>query len=253
MTLSSADNVFPAASEDPNGQIAVAWLDRQGDPSHPAIHVRTSPDGIHWGSDQVVAVVPGGDLGQLSVSVTADGGGFVSFRDSAGSAGIFHGKIDVAQFGPVTPTGHPGLGLQPGGAGPPAGDQSAYATCTDVHFGAIDALAESGCFLRDPSNPTSGAAVTDGEIKLNGLEIIPDAGVKIAIDPRLHTINTTGSGLGQPARAGAGGHHAVARRAARRPGRRARRRRPERCSTSTRASSPQRSRASRSMPRSTSS
>ena len=32
-----------------------------------------------------------------------------------------------------------------------------------------------------------------GEIRLNGLEIIPDAGVQIVIDPRRHTINTTGS------------------------------------------------------------
>jgi hypothetical protein len=41
-------------------------------------------------------------------------------------------------------------------------------------------------------NPTGGAAISQGAIRLNGLEIIPDAGVKIVIDPRQHTINTTG-------------------------------------------------------------
>jgi hypothetical protein len=45
-----------------------------------------------------------------------------------------------------------------------------------VHFGQIDALAESGCFLRDPSDPTGGAAIAQGPIRLNGLEIIPGAG-----------------------------------------------------------------------------
>ena len=92
-----------------------------------------------------------------------------------------------------SPTASKGLGnLDGDGLGGLGGDPNGSTSCTDVHFGDIDAIAEAGCFLRDPSNPTSGAAISQGEIRLNGLEIIPDAGVKIVIDPRLHTINTTG-------------------------------------------------------------
>ena len=103
-------------------------------------------------------------------------------------------QIDVAAFGSFAATGLKGLGnLNGDGIGGIGGDPLGYTSCTTVHFGDIDALAEAGCFLRDPRNPSSGAAVIAGEIRLNGLEIIPDAGVEIAIDPRSHTINTTGS------------------------------------------------------------
>ena len=100
----------------------------------------------------------------------------------------------MAAFGSFAATGLKGLGnLNGDGIGGLGGDPLGYTSCTTVHFGDIDALAEAGCFLRDPRNPTSGAAIIAGEIRLNGLEIIPDAGVQIAIDPRRHTINTTGS------------------------------------------------------------
>ena len=100
----------------------------------------------------------------------------------------------VAAFGTFVATGQKGLGNQDGGGrGGLGGDPLASTSCTDVHFGDIDALAESGCFLRDPRDPSGGAAIAQGPIRLNGVEVIPDPGVQIAIDPRRHTINTTGA------------------------------------------------------------
>jgi hypothetical protein len=191
--LSTAAAGFPAISADPvSGELAVSWIDRSA--SVPAVHVRTSSDGgASWGPDTIVADVPGGNLDELSVSATADGGGFVIFRDTAGSSGELTGKVDAAQFGPTIATGKAGLGLVPGSSGAPDDDPTAYATCTDVHMGDIDALTTAGCFLRDPKDQTSGAVVATGPIRLNGLDIIPDAGAKIYIDPHTHTIETDGN------------------------------------------------------------
>jgi hypothetical protein len=190
--LNSKQASFVEASEDPvSGRIAVAWLERDSDSEAQGIHVRTSADGGQtWSPDAYVTALPANvDMDELSVSATADGGGFVAFREATG---LFHGSIGISQFGPIGSTGKPGLGLAGGGSGPPSGDQTAYTSCSDVHFGAIDALATQGCFLRDPRNQSSGAAVASGPIRLNGLDIVPDAGARILLDPRQHTIDTEG-------------------------------------------------------------
>jgi hypothetical protein len=189
--LGPASGSFNVISESPNGQAAVART--AGDRATATVDVHKSPDGHHWTDLGAVTRVPKGDLNDLGIGVSVDGGGFVTFRDNNGASGLLHGRIGIAQFGPTTATGQRGLGLVPGQSGPPAGDPSAFVACTKVHFGAIDVLSKAGCFLRDPANPASGAAVTSGEIRLNGLDIIPDAGVKIAIDPHKKTINTTGA------------------------------------------------------------
>ena len=55
---------------------------------------------------------------------------------------------------PSRPPHVKGLGnLNGDGIGGLGGDPLASVSCTDVHFGDIDAIAEAGCFLRDPSNP----------------------------------------------------------------------------------------------------
>jgi hypothetical protein len=188
--LGPASGSFDVISQSANGQAAVARTASDG--VNPTVEVHTSRDGRHWNNLGAVTRVPKGDLNDLAIGVSVDGGGFVTFRDNNGSPGLLHGRIGIAQFGPTTATGQPGLGLVPGQSGPPAGDPNAYVACTKVHFGAIDALAKAGCFLRDPAHPQSGAAVTNGQIRLNGLDIIPDAGTQIAIDPHNKTINTTG-------------------------------------------------------------
>ncbi len=154
--------------------------------------MQSSTDGRLWSAPQIIASHVG-DPSYLSIGSAGDGGGFAAFQtpEPGGATGS---QIDVAAFGSFAATGLEGLGnLDGDGIGGLGGDPLGSTSCTDVHFGDVDALAEAGCFLRDPSNPNSGAAVIAGEMRLNGLEIIPSAGVEIVIDPRKHTFNTTGT------------------------------------------------------------
>jgi hypothetical protein len=185
---SSFQHANYAFDEDSSGRLTVAWLT-----SGPTdLYTATSNDGRHWSKPQIDAKNLN-EPSDLSIGAAGDGGGFAAFQEPE-PGGASRSQIDVAAFGTFVSNGLKGLGNLGGdGLGGLGGDPDAYTSCTDVHFGDIDAIAEAGCFLRDPSNPTSGAAVISGEIRLNGLEIIPDAGVQIVIDPRQHTINTTGS------------------------------------------------------------
>jgi hypothetical protein len=182
------DHAYYAIDEDATGGLTVGWFARQNS----ALYVAGSTDGRHWSPPQIIAKGLN-DATDLSLGAAGDGGGFAAFQepDPGSSTGS---QIDVAAFGSFAATGLKGLGnLDGDGIGGLGGDPLGSVSCTDVHFGDIDAIAEAGCFLRDPRDPAGGAAVIQGEIRLNGLEIIPDAGVQIAIDPRRHTINTTGS------------------------------------------------------------
>jgi hypothetical protein len=181
---------FPTLSADPvSGMFTAGWINS----SDESVHVRTSPDGRVWGPDQLVMRVPGGDLGQLDAAATADGGGFVVLRDANGAPTVYDGRILAGQFGPTAPTGKLGLGLVRGGSGPPSGDQKGFVACSQIHFAAVDIKATAGCFLRDPKDPSSGAGVAESAISLNGLNIVPDAGARIFIDPHAHTIVTQGA------------------------------------------------------------
>jgi hypothetical protein len=184
------DHANYAITEDASGGLTVGWFDSS---SAGNLVTRTSTDGARsWGDPQTIARHLNAPS-DLQLGAAQDGGGFAAFTTPE-TGGVSHAQVDVAAFGTFSATGLPGLGnLDGDGAGGLGGDPLGSSSCTDVHFGDIDAIAQAGCFLRDPSDPTSGAAVSTGEIRLNGLQIIPDAGVKIVIDPKLHTINTTGS------------------------------------------------------------
>jgi hypothetical protein len=189
VTPTGSDVGYPQFTETAGGELIFGWVERGAAPAN--VSIRTSIDGIRWSAVQVIA--QGTITGNLALGAAPDGGGFAAFNEQP-APGQDQGQIAVATFGAINATGQKGLGNLTGdGLGGIGGDQLGKASCLDVHFGVIDALAEGGCFLRDPRNPTSGAAVTDGEIRLNGLEVIPDAGVRIVINPRLHTIDTTGS------------------------------------------------------------
>jgi hypothetical protein len=178
-----------AINEDATGALTVGWFSSSGNSD---LYVASSSNGSKWSTPQLIAKNLGDTPSNLSLAAAGDGGGFAAFQapEAGGTSGS---QIDVAAFGSFVATGLQGLGnLDGDGIGGIGGDPLGSTSCTDVHFGDIDAIAEAGCFLRDPKNPSSGAAIIQGEIRLNGLEIIPDAGVEIVIDPRLHTINTTG-------------------------------------------------------------
>ncbi len=174
-----------AITEAASGLLTVGFFNEN------ALYVTSSSNGRQWSAPQVIA--RGLDEpSALALGAAGDGGGFAAFQEPE-HGGVTGSQIDVAAFGSFAATHLKGLGnLNGDGLGGLGGDPLASVSCTDVHFGDIDAIAEAGCFLRDPSNPTSGAAIISSEIRLNGLEIIPDAGVQIVIDPRQHTINTTG-------------------------------------------------------------
>jgi hypothetical protein len=174
-----------AIADDASGRLTVGFFNEN------ALYVTSSGDGRHWSAPQVIARNLDSPSA-LALGAAGDGGGFAAFQEPE-PGGVSGSQIDVAAFGSFAATHVKGLGnLDGDGLGGLGGDPLASVSCTDVHFGDIDAIAEAGCFLRDPSNPASGAAIISGEIRLNGLEIIPDAGVQIVIDPRQHTINTTG-------------------------------------------------------------
>jgi hypothetical protein len=177
-----------AITEDATGRLTVGWFtDGPND-----LYVASSTDGRRWGAPQIIARNLNAPS-NLVIGAAGDGGGFAAFQEPE-PGGPSGSQIDVAAFGSFAATGLKGLGnLDGDGIGGLGGDPLGSVSCTDVHFGDIDAIAEAGCFLRDPRNPSGGAAIIQGEIRLNGLEIIPDAGVEIVIDPRQHTINTTGS------------------------------------------------------------
>ena len=181
-------HAYYAITEDASGRLTVGWFNS----STAALYVQSSADGRRWSAPQIIARGLKGPS-NLVIGAAGDGGGFAAFQEPE-PGGPSGSQIDVAAFGSFAATGLKGLGnLDGDGIGGLGGDPLGSVSCTDVHFGDIDAIAEAGCFLRDPRNPSGGAAIIQGEIRLNGLEIIPDAGVEIVIDPRRHTINTTGS------------------------------------------------------------
>jgi hypothetical protein len=165
----------PAISEDPTGRIAVAYT-----------------DGVDFSGPALTVAAPGGaGIERLEVSATTDGGGFVSYvQNPSGAEGS--GTVQVAAFGTQQATGKPGLGPLPGGGiGSSVGDQLATSTCTTAGFGVLVAENEGGgCWGHEPTNPNLDVSL--GEVDINGLRIIPDPGVRIGIDPKLHTIDTTG-------------------------------------------------------------
>ena len=178
-----------AINEDSGGQLTVAFI--SGDESN-KVSVTTSANGTSWSTPQLIASGVTGPS-HLSVGAAGDGGGFVAFQVPE-PGGTSQYAIDVAEFGTLQATGLPGLGnLDGSGAGSLGGDPNATSSCGDIHFGDIDAITQNGsCFLRDRSDPTSDAKVAQGEIRLNGLQIIPDAGASIVIDPKQHLIKSSG-------------------------------------------------------------
>lgn len=192
VSLGSSTNNLSLA-EDAGGGVHALYSPETATNGQNQLLLRSSADGTRWTAPQLLAQSSAGGENPFVAPRTGaapDGGGAVVWESAPGG----DGRIEVAGFGPTAPTQLPGLGSLAGGSGPLGGDPGGASTsCTDIHMGDIDAISQAGCFLRDPQHPSSGAAVTDGEFRLNGLQIIPDAGVRSVIDPRSRTINTTGS------------------------------------------------------------
>jgi hypothetical protein len=177
----------PAISEDPTGRIALAYTDNFG------VETESSSDGVHFSPPQLAALIPAGQgVEHLQTASTFDGGGFVAFvKNATGAEAV--GQVTLAAFGTQKATGRPGLGPLPGGGiGSQAGDQLASSTCARATFGVVTVTipGAASCFAHAPGNPNLDVSL--GEVDINGIRIIPDAGARIGIDPRQHTIDTTG-------------------------------------------------------------
>jgi hypothetical protein len=180
------DPVLNELFEDPGGRLMAAWQRRGGD--NPGVQLRVArPVGGPVAAASAVpslnpaeTLIDGSGNGQIRLAAWADGGGFVIANHTGGISSP--GPIVATAFGNVAATGKPGLGDIPGGVGQTN-------SCGVVKFGAIDAATDSGgCFFLGVGGNAS-KYVTRGAIDLFGLKIVPDAGVKLVIDPQKLTLD----------------------------------------------------------------
>jgi hypothetical protein len=179
-TLGKENAQFAAIAQDPSGRLHAAWQ-RSTFEGQGGVFMASST-GAGFAPEQRLS--DGTGNGQITLGAAADGGGFVVYNHTGGVVG--DGQIVAQGFGNQAATGQPGLGDIPGGAG-----SNANVTCQKVGFGKFDVETAQGCLLQGQGSAAN-LVVSTGEITLNGLRIIPDAGVKITIDPKLLRIDTTG-------------------------------------------------------------
>lgn len=167
---------------DPGGALHLAWVDQSvSTPS--SLLERSSTDGRNFTPTRKLAIA-GSQIGVARIAAAADGGGFATYTAGASSQG--YGKVEVAPFGSQEATGQPGLGGQPGGGAAPG----TVVKCQEIGYDAVQILASQGCLLS--ASDQNAVKVSEGPIKINGLEIIPDAGARILLGTRDRTIDTTG-------------------------------------------------------------
>ena len=164
-----------------SGSFVAAWESRAG--KTPGVRMTTSNDGNTWSSPAPLIAAP--DAGQISLGAAGDGGG-VAVVNRTGAVNAA-GPIVALAYGQRAPTGEPGIAGIAGG-----GDPTQSTSCTTVTFGVVKANSAAGCFLHG-TGAAAGQVVSDGELNLNGLRIVPDRGVQILIDPRAHVLTTTGA------------------------------------------------------------
>ncbi len=165
--------------EDASGGLRALWTTST---MPQRVLARTSLQAGRLGAAGIVAQADG--VGALRASTAKDGGGVTVFERTQGTAR----DIAVSAFGTLSPTGVPGAGSRAG-----SGIPGAEAGCQLVKFGAVQVRPRGGlCFLPSVDPKFRGAVVSEGEIDLNGLAIIPTANAKIVIDPRRGEISSIG-------------------------------------------------------------
>ena len=173
-----------APAVDAHGVVTTAWATNTSSGS--ALVSRTVTARSHVGARAtLVRAKSPAELLVPTVAAIADGGGFAAVRRN-----VVGGPTDilVAAFGSQEKTDALGLGHQPGGG--PNTEQGVVETCSKVSYSALDVVAGGGCLLNAVGHP--GTKVSQGLLKLNGLEIVPDEDVKILLNSREKTFDTTG-------------------------------------------------------------
>jgi hypothetical protein len=178
--LSPDDDVTDQAEllERADGKLRAMWT-TSAPPQQ--VVARDSLAGGLFGGGSVIAQADG--IGALRASTAQDGGGVTVYERTMGGVG----DIAATAFGTLSPTHLPGAGSRAG-----AGIPGAEAGCQLVKFGAVQVRPRGGCFLPSIDPAFRGAVVSEGEVDLNGLAIIPIANAKIVIDPRRGRISSIG-------------------------------------------------------------
>jgi len=173
---------------DPGGKLRVAWVDRVA--KVPQLLERSSSTGGQFSSERILAQAQQG-LDQVDLGATDDGGGFATYVAGGSSQG--YGTVFAGPFGTQRKNGKAGIGGQPGGGA----DPNVTTACERIAFRAVEILGgDNGCFSPVPGE--KGVKVSDGTLKLNGLEIVPDPGVKIRIDTKGKKAIDTVTASGKP-------------------------------------------------------
>ncbi len=167
-----------ALTQDDGGGVIASWV--SGTPSVLETR-RVGPNGT--GGAAFPAAV--GRIDEVASAAAFDGGGVMVYRRD--STGTSRGTIAVAPYGPLSPTGRPGAGSR-AAEGIPGG----YAGCRAVGFGKVAISPRAGCLLQSTDPAFRGAYVSRSAVDLNGLTLIPDAGVSIIVNPAKRTLDTTG-------------------------------------------------------------
>jgi hypothetical protein len=174
----AGDNSMGRITVDSGGGVHALWTRRDyGSSGSEGIYLRERSAGSFGALQKLTG---GNGNGQTALAAAFDGGGFALFNHTGG---LFDpGPITAIGFGPQGPTGKKGIGGVPGGGS---------VSCGQISFGQFVLKAAAGCFLFG-TGANSRVAVTAGEVRINGLRIVPDAGAKIVIDPKDLQIDTTG-------------------------------------------------------------
>lgn len=174
------DNVLGELHQGPDGRLVAAWSQR--DRGLLLREANTAAAG-RPSFGPATKLADGAANGQIALGTTADGGGFAVFNHTGDIVG--DGEIQVAGFGSQLATGQPGVADVSGGGLTPSG------SCGQLSFGSFTAQTAQGCLLKGKGERANDY-VTDGELNLWGVRLVPDAGTKIIINPKTLELNTTG-------------------------------------------------------------
>ncbi len=177
-TLTRTEAKPVAFAQNASGGLTAAWT--SGTPS--VLQVRTlGPDGTGGAAYPAAK----GQIDEVAASTAFDGGGVLVYRRD--STGTSRGSIAVAPYGTLAPTQRPGAGSL-AGEGIPGG----FAGCQAVGFGKVAIAPLAGCLQPSLDPAFRGSYESEGPVDLNGLKLIPDAGVSILLNPGKRTLDTTG-------------------------------------------------------------
>jgi hypothetical protein len=174
-------------AQDGTGKVIAGWIGHAG--ASDVLLTRAAAGGSGFAAAQTLLKAT--KLASPVLGAGIDGGGFAGITRFPSSGGAV-GDIVMAAFGSQGSTGKPGLGNVPGGGsggGAPT-PPGVVETCSKISFGAVDVAGQAGCLLGAVGQ--KGVKVSEGTLRLNGLEIVPDDNVKILMNARQGTIDTTG-------------------------------------------------------------